>query len=78
MQAVAANILASIRGKQLTVYKPHPSFIVLPLGPTDGVMQSPMGVNGGKFVSAIKGKGLFVSKTWGTLHAELPLSPRPE
>ncbi len=72
VQVVAANILASIHRKPLTVYKPHPSFMTLPLGPADGVMQTPMGVSAGKVVSAIKGKSLFVPKIWGMLHAELP------
>ena len=61
-----------IQKKALKAYKPHGTVMFLTLGPNDGVGLSPMGVMGGKMVSAAKGKTLGVPKYWKMARAGAP------
>jgi Pyridine nucleotide-disulphide oxidoreductase len=67
-QAAAGNIIRATKGSSLKVYKPHTSsMLMLPLGPQDGIAQTPMGVLGKGMVTAIKSKNLFTNQNWKAL-----------
>ena len=81
VQNAADNIMRTMSGRALKRYSPHSPFMVLVLGPSDGIILPPFGFNcfvlWGLIASLSKSRHLLISRFWWVLNAKRPQFPQP-
>ncbi|KAG8135300.1 hypothetical protein E2320_008326 [Naja naja] len=69
---VVTNIINSLTGKPLKIYKPGSLTFLISLGSNDGVGQISEYYVGHLLVTVLKSKDLFISKSWKKMHQHMP------